>query len=256
MDMLQEHLNLVLEDFCKRSDIPFDSNYLRNIICPNLARILELRKGMLAGAGLAPKSGSHTEAPEDDDLRTLLRMLKSSDAHCFVKGRSYETEPRDVDDYSRGVQRLRDGRLQQFIRQSTRARAMAYDTHTSAGASAPQDPDGDVIMREPEHVEDHDSGEDSMEVDEDHDTAGDDETPEAALERLWQAVSALTESDEDDEDEPLTNGTTRIIDGEVVVLTDADANGDLLEAWEDLPASEDEESGEEDEEDENDSDDE
>lgn len=143
-DIAQEHLNNELDESRDHADAEWDGNLMRNIISRNVGHFLRLKKEWRAGLGLMGKSGKHTEPHNKPEIKRLLEHYKDVELHLFRSGRQYDTK--DVDDYSRGYNKLAGGSLQKWINDTTRARG---------------------LMTELEETEDHQVNEEDDELEED-----------------------------------------------------------------------------------------
>ena len=83
---------------------------MRNIVSRNVHHFLRIKKEWGAGLGLSDKSGKHSEPHTKLEVTKLLKKYKDTELHHFRLGRQYDGA--DVDDYSRGYNKLGSGGLQ------------------------------------------------------------------------------------------------------------------------------------------------
>ncbi|KAI9066783.1 hypothetical protein FKP32DRAFT_1565201 [Trametes sanguinea] len=120
-DLLEEHLNLLLEDVLSRKGSEWDGMFMRDVVAPNVARLAELRNEWGAGVGLAKRRNAHPEPHSRAEIRTLLQTYKEAELHLFRSGRSHgQRETPNL--FSEGARALDGGKLKKFVVDSTRAR--------------------------------------------------------------------------------------------------------------------------------------
>ena len=176
-----EETNRELEQAIERSDAEWDGAHVRGVVTPNMDKMAQLKDGWAEGVGLTQRHGRHPEPHIHPEIRTLTKLYKSEELHVFRRGRSYNRSAEDVDTFSRGVENLSNGKLQQWIDFTTRAR-----------------------KRKTEHA-DHeaDTSEEDIEM-----------TSENVLDSLDNVFGA---EDEDEGEIVLTRGNIAMRDGELVV---------------------------------------
>lgn len=128
-DILQEHHNEVGEDGAGNSGRDFGDPYVSEVIGRTAGRSTEIKTNVRPNLGLKIRSVHHPEPHSRPEIRTLLRTYKEHQLHKFREGHCYSKELRDVDDFNRGIQTLRDGKLQKWIKDSSNA--MAFTTTTT-----------------------------------------------------------------------------------------------------------------------------
>lgn len=121
-NIMQEHFNEVLDESRDHADADWDGNLMRNIVSRNVHHFLRIKKEWGAGLGLSDKSGKHSEPHTKPEVSKLLKKYKDTELHHFRPGRQYDSV--DVDDYSRGYNKLAAGGLQKWIYNTTRGRGL------------------------------------------------------------------------------------------------------------------------------------
>ena len=121
-DKFQEQLQDEMYEHIGRKDRGFEEDYMRKVIAPNAYRFVLIKKSVTEGLGLTQRTGKHSEPHTNAETTKLLEVYKDNQLHLFRKGRTYGTDLRKVDDLGRGVQRLMDGKLASWIKDTTRAR--------------------------------------------------------------------------------------------------------------------------------------
>ncbi|KAF9487211.1 hypothetical protein BDN71DRAFT_1514192 [Pleurotus eryngii] len=96
-DKFQEQLQDELYDSIS-ADTEFDDNYVQNVIAPNVHRFEQIKKNIHKSLGLAKRARKHVEPHANAEIRRLLAAYQSTGLHCFVEGRSYDSDPEKVDD--------------------------------------------------------------------------------------------------------------------------------------------------------------
>ncbi|KII82633.1 hypothetical protein PLICRDRAFT_84683, partial [Plicaturopsis crispa FD-325 SS-3] len=112
-DLVQEFFNRLLEAITKHKGTEFGEPFIRNVISRNLHHFARLKSEWRAGVGLAPRSGRHKDPHANPEVRTLLRVYADHELHYRRPGRSLDD--RDVNDFDRGINSLRDTKLQKWI---------------------------------------------------------------------------------------------------------------------------------------------
>ncbi|KAI0348908.1 hypothetical protein OH77DRAFT_1440721, partial [Trametes cingulata] len=110
----------------ERKGTEYNTPFVRNIVSRNLHHLSRLQDDLNAGLGLNARPGTHTEPHQRPELRILLQEYKSVELHSRRPGRGYSSlskkpgvAARDPDDYRRGLQNLRSGKLQKWIKESS-----------------------------------------------------------------------------------------------------------------------------------------
>ncbi|KAI0737820.1 hypothetical protein C8Q80DRAFT_1348203 [Daedaleopsis nitida] len=134
-DLFQEHVNLELEEGISRKNAEWDSPYIRDVHAPNAIHFVELKNAWTTGVGLTERYGYHPEPHSRPEIRILHRTYREVELHRFREGRSYGNSTHARNMMARGIQKLYAGKLDAFISNSTRARAV----RVTAQHSSPQD---------------------------------------------------------------------------------------------------------------------
>ncbi|KAF9231266.1 hypothetical protein BU15DRAFT_56372, partial [Melanogaster broomeanus] len=124
-DLMQEHLNLDLDESRDHNDAEWDGAYMREVVSPNINELRRIKKDLLSGLHLSKKGGKHAEPHNNPELKTLLQVYKEQGLHLFRKGRTYGE--RQVDDFKSGFEKLLNGKLQKFIRDTTTSRGLVQE---------------------------------------------------------------------------------------------------------------------------------
>jgi len=121
-DLNQEHFNGELDESRNHNDADWDGNLMRNVCARNVGHFMRLKKEWVQGLGLAKRSGKHTEPHTKPEIRKLLNKYKDGELHLFREGRQYDEA--DVDNFSTGYEKLRNGALQKWITETTSTRGL------------------------------------------------------------------------------------------------------------------------------------
>ncbi|KAF8962188.1 hypothetical protein BDZ97DRAFT_1759423 [Flammula alnicola] len=121
-DKFQEQLQDEMYEHIGRKDRGFDEDYMRKVIAPNAYRFVLVKKTITQGLGLAKRGYKHSEPHTNPEMAKLLQVYQNEQLHLFRKGRTYGGDPRKTDDLGRGVQRLMEGKLAAWVRDTTRTR--------------------------------------------------------------------------------------------------------------------------------------
>ncbi len=159
-DFIQEYFNQMLEAVVQRKGVDYGDHFLRDTWSRNIHHIGRLKLEWLEGAGLKAKAATHTGAAKKAEIKILLQVYKNAELHNFRGGRMMDSEP-FVDDFQKGVLKLRGGKLQQWVRKTTRARQLRQEL--SEKISAPLDHNLD---RDDSHLDNSDDAESEMEAEE------------------------------------------------------------------------------------------
>ena len=123
-DFIQEYFNRMLEAVVQRKGVDYGDLFLRDTWSRNIHHIGRLKLESLEGAGLKAKPAAHTGAAKKAEIKILLQVYKNAELHKFRRGRIMDSEP-FVDDFQRGILKLRGGKLQRWVRKTTRARGLS-----------------------------------------------------------------------------------------------------------------------------------
>jgi hypothetical protein len=118
-DMMQEMVQYVGEQSIGKKNQTYDSHYVADIVMPNSARFMDLKKELPLGVGLALKSGNHIEPHLRHELRELSSTFKDLKAHLFTAGRaSPECPATNVDHFGRGLDKF-DEKIKLFLQETS-----------------------------------------------------------------------------------------------------------------------------------------
>ncbi|KAI0353618.1 hypothetical protein OH77DRAFT_1406859 [Trametes cingulata] len=163
-DLLEEHLNLVLEEAIARKGAnEWDGTYIREVISPNVYHFLELRTSWGTGVGLAKRRGKHPEPHSRPEIRTLLEVYKETELHLFRAMRSYTSRP-TVNLLASGALNLEKKKLRKFVYETSHARisrqAPVARIQLSQDHSGPHPSSSHTAV--PDHVQEHSDQEESF----------------------------------------------------------------------------------------------
>lgn len=144
-DFIQEYFNRLLEAVVQRKGVEYGDKFIRNVWSRNIHHIARLKLAWLDSVGLQRHSAQHTGAKQEAEVRILLDHYKDTSLHSLHVGRIYDTEP-FVDDYQRGIQQLRGGKLKKWVYKTTRSRGlrkMEVEMEISTSFKLPEGSDDD-----------------------------------------------------------------------------------------------------------------
>jgi hypothetical protein len=101
---------------------------------------LPLKKEWGQGLGLAKRGGKHSEPSTKPEVRKLLQKYQREELHLFRCGRQYDDA--DVDDFSRGYNRLWGGGLEKWITETTTTRGLMQELEDIAETLDDKDEEG------------------------------------------------------------------------------------------------------------------
>lgn len=164
-DLYQEQLQDELYEHIGRKDAGFDQSYVQEVIAPNVHRFVRVKKDIHGSLGLAKRGGVHHEPHNHPEMITLLATCEREETHSFVEGRTYGGDKTKVDHFGKGIARLRDGKLQAWVTESTRARELnppsaaqtsqsTFETHQNTSDAVVFIPDDDEMTQDPEDDDD------------------------------------------------------------------------------------------------------
>ncbi|OSD03124.1 hypothetical protein PYCCODRAFT_1366450, partial [Trametes coccinea BRFM310] len=132
-DLLEEHMNLILEEVTARKGVDWDGIFMRDVISRNVFHFSELRGEWGVGVGLSKRRGAHTEPHSRPEMKILLNLYKSTQLHSFSVGRTSKAAPsRNL--FAAGARALEESKLRKFILDSTFARIeIASESRGGAG---------------------------------------------------------------------------------------------------------------------------
>ncbi|EGO02456.1 hypothetical protein SERLA73DRAFT_119706 [Serpula lacrymans var. lacrymans S7.3] len=124
-DLLQEHLNNSLQESRDHNDVPWDSHFMRNIVSHNVLEFSRIKKDMLAELSLARRSNKHAEPHNQPKVKRLLQTYQEHKIHLFRSGRHYSGRDKDVDDFTRGLNKLLQGTLSRWVNSTMTTRGLS-----------------------------------------------------------------------------------------------------------------------------------
>ncbi|KAF8056279.1 hypothetical protein FPV67DRAFT_1678179 [Lyophyllum atratum] len=165
-DLMQEHYNRWLEDMAEKMGGEFDDKFYRHTLSPNVQHFLRIKEEIESAFDVKSRSKAHGSAHLRDELQSLLRMYMEDELHRFRAGRSMGHAA--VNTFNRGYERLEEGRVKSFLKQSLAYAQIVKDVKSAAEGGLPESRVGD----EPEtEVQNEEMGEDSDDGEEDDDIA-------------------------------------------------------------------------------------
>ncbi|RDB16838.1 hypothetical protein Hypma_002483 [Hypsizygus marmoreus] len=172
-DLMQEHYNRWLEDMAEKSGRDFDDKFYRHTLSPNVNHFLRIKEEIESAFGVAHRSKAHGSTHLRDEFQSLLRMHKEDQLHCFRSKRSMGHAA--VNTFNRGYERLDEGRLKTFLKQSLSYAQVLKDMKSSnSGDSRSDDATSTGHTEESEDNNSHDHTEDADHGD--HEEDADDES--------------------------------------------------------------------------------
>ncbi|KAJ7501869.1 hypothetical protein B0H11DRAFT_2188720 [Mycena galericulata] len=116
-DFNQEGYNKWLEEMVEHKGGDFDDHFYRHTLAPNVIHFLRMKEQIQTAFELKPRGKTHTAPHLHSEFQQLLRMHKEDELHLFRPGRTNGHAAVNV--FERGYERLEEGRLDNFIEQST-----------------------------------------------------------------------------------------------------------------------------------------
>lgn len=141
-DFIQEYFNRLLEAVVERKGAEFGAHFIRNVISRNLHHFARIKLDLRCGVGLTQHSGRHSEPHSCPELRRLLNEYRDLELHYRRPGRFYPGSGSVIDNFSRGVEKLRAGILAKWIKECILFRNMRSKAAGSKEAGV-NDMDGD-----------------------------------------------------------------------------------------------------------------
>lgn len=126
-DLFQEQLQDELYEHVGDYDGGFDAAHVKEIIAPNVYRMMQTKKDVRLGLGLAKRSGKHATPKAVAEIRLLLNRYESSELHMFRKFRSYSSDNvarQHVDHLGKGINVLEGGKLRKWAIETSRVRSL------------------------------------------------------------------------------------------------------------------------------------
>lgn len=119
-DLIQEYFNRMLEFIVERKGKEFDHRFIQQVISRNLHRLSGVKIDSRTSVGLNQHARRHTEPHSNPEIRILLKLYTHHQLHSRRAGRF--VEERHIDDFSKGLDKLRKGKLAKWVRETTQAR--------------------------------------------------------------------------------------------------------------------------------------
>ncbi|KAH9916374.1 uncharacterized protein B0H18DRAFT_1124287 [Fomitopsis serialis] len=228
-DLLQEHYNRELESFIGRNDIPWDSDFMRKVVSPNVIHFLDLKNQWREGVGLKPRRSNHPEPHSNPEVKILLQSYKDTDSgadlHRFRPGRRYGMQAKETDTFGHGVAQMLNGKLAEFVTKTTHTRCTSSTLAHDQGATGTTSQHGG--LGEPTDSEAVTGNDDAHEGEQS-------EIPDVAHE-------AEDEVYDGEGEDGMTDGRVDVSDGMHVILADEHITiADLEEEYDDEEQSGDE----------------
>ncbi|KII83902.1 hypothetical protein PLICRDRAFT_58707, partial [Plicaturopsis crispa FD-325 SS-3] len=121
-DFVQEYFNRLLEAIGEKKGLEYGADFIRNVVSRNLHHMARLKNEWTDGVGLTARSARHADPNANAEIRALLKEYRERELHSRRPGRSIEDT--DVDDFQRGLESLRSGKLKKWITRTTRSRGL------------------------------------------------------------------------------------------------------------------------------------
>ncbi|THH05249.1 hypothetical protein EW146_g9952 [Bondarzewia mesenterica] len=137
-DKMVEHNNNELQKLLSRKDVEWGGPFMREVVSPNIFRLSESKTAFVQAIGLQQKSTQHPPLHTQPEFVTLTEIYKKEELHLFHPGRDYGRKGRDVADYERGADRLREGKLARWVHNTTSMRNLARDARGKESEVAEQ----------------------------------------------------------------------------------------------------------------------
>ncbi len=139
-DLMQEYFNRLLQAIVERKGTQYNTPFVRNIVSRNLHHMARLQDDIKASLGLESRPGTHPDPHQRPEIRILLEEYKATELHLRRPGRvigKKGADPRDTDDFRRGVLGLRSGKLSKWIKESIFLRSPRRSMYSTSNP-APQ----------------------------------------------------------------------------------------------------------------------
>ncbi|KAJ3848730.1 hypothetical protein EV368DRAFT_86293 [Lentinula lateritia] len=118
-DLIQEFFNCLLEFMVERKGKEFDHVLIQQVIAQNLHHMAQTKPSMREGINLAKHSGKHSELHTRPEVKILLQQYTHHQLHSRCAGRFIEEW--DVDNFEKGCNKLRKGKVAKWAEETTRA---------------------------------------------------------------------------------------------------------------------------------------
>lgn len=156
LDLLQEHLNRMLESVVQRKGVSYGDDWIRKVISRNLHHFGRIKKDLREGVKLAERSGTHRAPHTRPEIQILLNEYRNQELHSRCIGRRVgETDhSNSIDDFRLGILNLGQGKLSTWMKETASSRLMLRDQRPHNLTTEVSDllPDGeDAITCEAEY---------------------------------------------------------------------------------------------------------
>lgn len=128
-DLMQEYFNRLLEAIVEKKGVEYGHAFIREVVSRNLHHFARIKLDLRDGIGLAKRSGKHVAPHMKPEVEILLETYAKCELHYRRPGRAYNED--DKDDFRRGHDKLRSGKLKKWITDTTRNRALRTDMPTT-----------------------------------------------------------------------------------------------------------------------------
>ncbi|KAH9933360.1 uncharacterized protein B0H18DRAFT_983268 [Fomitopsis serialis] len=135
-DLMQEYFSRLLDAVAEKEGVDYADQSVHDAISRNLHHFASLLTDQKDGVGLQHRSGKHSAKPE---LTVLTGIYREAELHSRRKGREYPGPAREVDDFRRGYEKLRDGKLKWWVNDSLFMRSVRVPVDDQVRAAIFQD---------------------------------------------------------------------------------------------------------------------
>ena len=140
-DFIQEYFNRLLEAVVQRKGVEYGDRFIRDTWSRNIHHVGRLKLEWLEGVGLTARSATHTGARKSAEIKILLQVYKDTELHSFHQGRTMDSET-FINDFQWEILKLRGGKLQRWVRKTTRSRGLNQTLSQTSLEKNPNPPDG------------------------------------------------------------------------------------------------------------------
>ncbi|KAK7021362.1 hypothetical protein VNI00_017413 [Paramarasmius palmivorus] len=134
-DLVQEYYNRLLDAVVRHKGVEYGDTFIRRVWSPNIHRVRELKREWFEGFGLKAKSGRHTAANIEADIKTLLHLYRNCQLHSFIPGRKIG-EKIDADRFTAGYNIIETRKLNSHKRKRRIRHAAFHDGLSSKSLQA------------------------------------------------------------------------------------------------------------------------
>lgn len=127
-DFVQEYFNRLLKAVVEKKGLLYGDNFLCKVISRNLHHFACIKLDLRNGVGLAQHGGKHKAPHMKPEVQTLVAAYRDCELHSRRPGRV--SNHRDVDDFERGMTKLRNGKLKKWVTDTLRVRNLTVP-HTA-----------------------------------------------------------------------------------------------------------------------------